>query len=164
MNVAQASISQCAGFLDEDDVDYKVLRDGRVIKTGFRSEIWSFQILISVMDEPLCVLFLIRMPLAVPEEKRQAMAEAITRINYGMTLGRFEMDMSTGDLNQYSAIPVVDTTLTEAQFHAVLFSSLCQSRTYCRAFGRLLFDEDLTPAEAVAEVEMERDEAKAPRK
>ena len=90
------------------------------------------------------------------------MAEAITRINYGMTLGRFEMNMGTGDVNFYAAIPIMDSSLTQEQFGMVLYAAIRRSQEQYHVFGRLLFDDDLTPAAAVAEFEFaRRDGAKA---
>nr|WP_300129512.1 YbjN domain-containing protein [uncultured Butyricicoccus sp.] len=45
------------------------------------------------------VLFLSRMPLSIPTEHRLAVCEYITRVNYGVILGGFEMDLDEGDVN-----------------------------------------------------------------
>lgn len=45
------------------------------------------------------VLFLSRMPLSIPPEHRLAVCEYITRVNYGVILGGFEMDLDEGDVN-----------------------------------------------------------------
>lgn len=162
MNDARVVMEQVAGFLDADSVGYELLEDGRVIKTGFRGDVGLFKILISAMDDPLVMFLVTRIPLVVPEAKRLAIAEATTRINYGMTLGRFEMNMSTGDVNFYAAIPIIDSALTQEQLLVVLFAAIQRSQEQYRVFGRLLFDNDLTPAVAVAEFEFaRRDAAKA---
>ena len=156
MNNVRGVMDQVAGLLDEDGFAHESLDDGRVIKTGFRSDVASLKVLISAMDDPLVMFVVVRIPLVAPEVKRVAMAEAITRINYGMTLGRFEMNMSTGDVNFYAAIPIIDSALTQEQFRLVLGAAIQRSQEQYHVFGRLLFDNDLTPAAAVAEFEFAR--------
>ena len=45
------------------------------------------------------VLFLSRLPLSVPPEHRAAVCEYITRVNYSVVLGGFEMNLDEGDVN-----------------------------------------------------------------
>lgn len=45
------------------------------------------------------VLFLSRVPIHIPPERRTEVCDYITRINYGVILGGFEMALDDGDLN-----------------------------------------------------------------
>lgn len=45
------------------------------------------------------VLFLSRLPLHIPADRRAEVCDYITRVNYGVVLGGFELELDEGDLN-----------------------------------------------------------------
>lgn len=51
-----------------------------------------------------------RLPLAVPEEQRPRMAAAIAAVNLGLAAGRFDMDLSDGQVS-FTAAAIDDPTL-----------------------------------------------------
>jgi len=128
--------------------------DESAVETGFRGKHNSFRVLIAVDDGPLTVFICVRIPIVMPEPRRAEAAEAINRANFGMRLGRFELDYRDGDVNYVAAIPLADAALTTNQFRFTLFSAMTHADVYCRAFSRLLYDHELSPAAAIAEVEM----------
>ncbi len=65
--------------------------------------------------------------------------------------------MHSGDLYFHAAALLSDAGLSAEQLHTVLGLALSLSDRYYRAFARLLFADDLSPAEAIAEVEMTAD-------
>ena len=93
-------------------------------------------------------------PVVVPETRRVEMAETVTRANYGLLLGGFQLDMSDGELVFHASMPVPDGAVTCEQFHQLFDASAWSVSTYARAFNRLLYGDDLSPAEVIAEVEM----------
>ena len=155
---AQTLIDQVSEILEEDRVGHRVGEDGAVIRMGFRSRSGPCPIIILARENPLTLLIVVQIPLTVPENRRISMAEAVTRANSALGIGRFEMDFTDGDLAFSAAIPLADAALTGRQFRMVLCTSVMQCQDYHRAFGRLLFDCELSPAEAIAEVEMAANE------
>ena len=99
-------------------------------------------------------MLIVRIAPVVPEERRTQMAEALARANYGLKVGCFQMDMGTGTLSFVAIMPLADGTITAEQFDAVLEGAMCYTDAYFRAFARLLYADDLSPAEVIAEVEM----------
>ncbi len=154
MNDAKVLMSRVTGILDDKDVCYESSKSGRVIRTGSRIECGFVEILISAIEDPALLQVLVRLPLAAPENKRRDIAEAMMRVNADLYLGRFELDFRKGDMTFSASIPLMGTVLNDDQFHAVLGMALHSCDRYCRAFGRMMFDDDLTPAQAVAEVDM----------
>lgn len=147
-------LAQIFDLLGQEGMRARLCPDRGVIEFGFRGDAASLPVLIGVGDELLTVLIMVRHTVVVPECRRTEVAELICRANYGLRLGRFELDMSDGELNFVVAIPLVDAALGEKQFRYALEAALLYSDRYYNAFHRLLFDSDLSPAEAVAEVEM----------
>jgi hypothetical protein len=54
------------------------------------------------------------LPVAVPVEKRPAIAEYITRANYGLMTGSFEMDYNDGEVIYRTSLDFKNDQLTSA--------------------------------------------------
>ena len=61
-----------------------------------------------------------------------------------------------GYMGVNGSFPIIDLALTQEQFRLVLGAAIQRSLERYHVFGRLLFDNDLTPAAAVAEFEFAR--------
>ena len=51
-------------------------------------------------------------PLRVPEERRREVAEFLTRANYGLLIGNFELDMEDGEVRYKTGMDVEGAELT----------------------------------------------------
>ena len=60
------------------------------------SKINSLRFSVIVGEDTVCCYHIV--PVKVPVEKRAAVCEFITRANYGLTLGNFELDMNDGEI------------------------------------------------------------------
>jgi len=151
-NVTLELLSQ---YMKAHDMDHTISDDGQTIETSFTGDSGLFKVYVALWgDDPLTLLAGACIPVIVPEKHRLAMAEAIARANCGMFIGGFRLDMGTGVLAFKADMPVADGTVTEEQLHALLVSAMGLADTYFPAFLRLIYGDDLSPAEVVAEVEM----------
>lgn len=154
MTSAQLTFDQIRAFLDAAEIRHDACDEQRAIHTGFELPAGRFLMAIHVDGDPTFVLINTDIPIRVPEDRRPQMAEAIVRANFGTVLGRFELDMSSGRLSFRVAMPAGEAGITQPQFDCLMRASLWSANRYFRAFGRLLFGDDLSPAEVIAEVEM----------
>lgn len=154
MDSTDVTLDQIRGFMDEDGLSYCLREDGSALEAGFRGRSGSFRMVLYLRDEPALLGIMVRLPEAAPEDRRPQMAEAVTRANHGLALGCFELDMSSGDIDFRIGIPVVAGTLSHEQFRAMMGAAMWTTDRYHRAFCRLLYGDDLSPAEVIAEVEM----------
>ena len=152
MEEAREILDQVCGFLDADELGYSVREDAPVIDTAYRGDSAYFKVVIFVRGDVLAGY--VRSLLIVPEDRRKEVAEAITRANTSVLIGGFKLDLSDGDLGFGVSMPIADSTLTHEQFRELLGSAFCAVDRYHRAFCRLLYGDDLSPAEVIAEVEM----------
>jgi hypothetical protein len=88
----------------------------------------------------------------VPEEKRVAMAEFITRANYGMRIGNFEMDFSDGELRYKSSIDVEDDHLSSPLIKHMVYPNVLMMDKYLPGIMAILY-AGKSPRQAVEEVE-----------
>lgn len=89
-----------------------------------------------------------------PPDKQPAMAEFLTRANYGMVIGNFEMDYSDGEVRFKTSIDVSANIehLTEAQFRSVVFTNVLMMDKYFPGMMSVMY-LNRPPAELIAEIE-----------
>src|SRR5262249_17088927 len=91
-------------------------------------------------------------PSNVPEEKRVEVAEFITRANYGLVIGNFEMDYADGEVRYKTSVDVEGGELTAKMVENVIRANvMTMDRYFPGLMGVLYGDRD--PAEAIAETE-----------
>ncbi len=88
-------------------------------------------------------------PKAVPEFQRSAMAELLTRINYGLVLGNFELDYADGEVRYKTSIDVDQAELTADLIKPVVFANLGTMNGYWPALTALV-ENGVGPQEALA--------------
>lgn len=154
MNAEQLVFDQVRTFLDAADVRYRTRDEVRVIEAGFKLESGRFPVFIQVQDEPTLVVVITELPLTIPEALRPQAAEVVARANHGLRLGHFDLDMSDGEVTYRATMPAGEDGIERDPFESLMRASLWTVDKYHRAFGRLVFGDDLSPAEVIAEVEM----------
>ena len=99
-----AAYEELVELLDEREIGYWT-NDGQAVRLDLRGQVAVYQITAGV--EPETDLFQVvgHSPLLVPEGCRPAAAETIARANYGLRVGKFEMDFE--DANFVSRSPKV---------------------------------------------------------
>ncbi|HYV07694.1 MAG TPA: hypothetical protein VFB82_24085 [Blastocatellia bacterium] len=83
----------------------------------------------------------------VPEELRMKVSEFITRANYGLIIGNFELNIGTGKLRYKSSIDFSSAELAEPLIRNAMLSSMDNIEVFAGALGDLL-DGDMEPEEA----------------
>lgn len=87
-------------------------------------------------------------PVRVPEARRQAVMELITRTNYKMTLGNFEMDFGDGEIRFRGSLDLVGQGFTDESIERVFTYSLrMANRLYAPLLG-VSFGE-IAPSDAI---------------
>ena len=105
-------------------------------------------------NDSLLQLFISYPVYAKPEQVRASVAEFLTRANYGLNLGAFEMDLSDGEMRFRSSHIIYEGELPGEVFGRFFFSSLKTTERYFPALMQLLFG-GLTPADAVYMAELD---------
>lgn len=97
-------------------------------------------------------LFYAVAPVKVPEEVRPAVAEYLTRANYGLRIGNFEMDYSDGEVRYKSSIDFEGQALTADLIRNAIYPAVHTMDRYLTGLLRVSFG-GATPLEAIEEVE-----------
>jgi hypothetical protein len=102
------------------------------------------------VDETRFIAFCFAGPaLRVPEPQRIRMAESITRANYGLGVGAFEMSFTDGEIRYRTEIDFDGGTLTTRMVNNMIGAAVVFWSRYLAAFSRVMAEE-ISPAEAMA--------------
>jgi hypothetical protein len=139
-------------YLTEDDWRFNVVKDDTALMLSFRGAAGSWQCFATVDEEKQWFTFYSILPSNVPEEKRIEIAEFITRANYGLVIGNFEMDYGDGEVRYKTSIDIEGGELTPKMIENLMGDNLMtMDRYFAGIMGVLYGDRD--PAEAIAEME-----------
>jgi len=75
----------------------------------------------------------------VPETRRAAVAEALSRINWRLGLGCFDRDWSDGEIHFRSSVSVWGGRLSPAMVRSLLFAGMSAQDRYHAALMRVVY-------------------------
>lgn len=91
-------------------------------------------------------------PIKIVDEKRLSIAEFLTRANYNMIHGNFEMDMDDGDVRFRTSIPVKHFELPYETVGFLTSLSIMTMDNYCLGIHELLYS-DKSPKGIIEKIE-----------
>ena len=90
-------------------------------------------------------------PVNVPAARRMAVAEFVTRANYGLVIGNFELDLDDGELRYKTALDVEGDAISLALIRQCVYPNVLMMDLYLPALMRVVYGQ-ATPVEALEKV------------
>lgn len=138
--------------LESRGVEWEETTDPEVVRAEVASDAGEWTLFVVCREEHGRCSIYSQAPWTAPETSRPAMAELLTRLNYGLALGNLEMDFADGEVRFKSSVDVSGSHLALAMFDAILDANLAAMDAYLPALEAVR-DGRMTPAEAAASVE-----------
>ncbi|MBE0697484.1 MAG: YbjN domain-containing protein [Anaerolineaceae bacterium] len=139
-------------FLAADDWPHSLMDDRTVYKTGFEGKNGQFTCYAQERGEQDQFVFYSIFPVRVPAERMGEVAEFITRANYGMIIGNFELDYSDGEIRYKTSVDMEEVEVVEALVRHMIYANVLTMDKYFPGLMRVLY-AGIAPADAVEEVE-----------
>lgn len=98
------------------------------------------------------MLFYSYCPVKVPENKRPLVGDFLTRANYGLLIGNFEMDYNDGEVRYKTSIDVEGDELSKALVKRLVYDNLAVMDRYLPGVLSEIYG-GASPTEAIAQVE-----------
>jgi len=111
-------------------------------------------------DDNIFQIYLYYPILAKDPKMRMAAAEFVTRANYSLVLGNFELDMRDGEVRYHVAHHIENGILGDTMIEHLFLAALYTSDRYFPAFTQVLFGGS-TPEDAVFLAELDLPDAAA---
>ncbi len=139
-------------FFKEDDWKFRQMEGKPILQLGFKGENGSWMCYAQAKDEVDRFVFYSVMETNIPPNKRSAVAEYLTRANYGLVIGNFEMDFSDGEVRYKTSIDVEGGELTTGMVKTLVYTNVLMMNKYLPGIMAVVY-ADASPADAVAKVE-----------
>lgn len=147
-------LAAITSFFQSDNWTFEKVHDRPVLRMSFQGKNgrWNCFAQVRVASGLEQFLFYSVMPLNVPEPKRLAVAEFVTRANYGMAIGNFELDFSDGEVRYKSSIDASGVELTPGLIRPIVITNCLMMDKYFAGFMSVIY-ANVSPAEAVKQIE-----------
>jgi len=144
---------QMKRFFDSDDWGYDQDEDRPgVLTMSFKGDDGTWRCLARAREEQEQAVFYSIAPVSVPEHRRAEMAEFLTRANYGMIIGNFEMDLSDGEVRYKTAIDVEGAELTPPLMKGIVYPNVYSMDRYLKGIMAVSFG-NISAIEAIRDIE-----------
>jgi len=145
METAHQSLIQ---HMDTHEIHYRTDVDAQLVSAVLGAPNGLFPVLARVTEDDRMLQVFGHVPIRVPVGSRPSVAEAITRANYGLKLGRFEMDYSDGELRFYVAHLTSDGKLSDEVIERMIKTTVVMLDHYLPAFMSVIYGNE-SPEEAI---------------
>ena len=140
-----------ARFFAEDDWPVQV-EDGSLIRTAFKGEAGQWVCNAWIREQEEQFVFYSVCPVTVPDARLGDLAEFITRANYGMVLGNFEMDYNDGEIRYKTSIDSEGGVFTVGLCKQVVVANVLMMDRYLPGVLAVVSGAK-TPVQAIAQIE-----------
>jgi hypothetical protein len=139
-------------FLEEDDWFPQQLPEKNIYRVGFSGKNGKYACYAAVRLELEQFLFYVISSVKAPEEARPAVAEFLTRANYGLRIGNFEMDYSDGEIRYKSSLDFEKERLSPTLIRNAIYPAVQTMDRYFPGLMKVMYGQK-APAAAILEVE-----------
>lgn len=148
----QNLLEQLIQFFETDDWQFHQISPLPVLALRFKGRHGQWMCYAQAREEEEQIVFYSVLPINVPQSRRQKFSEFITRANYGMVIGNFEMDFEDGEIRYKTSIDVEDSELTFALIRQLVYANLIITDQYLPGIMRTIYSEE-QPADILASLE-----------
>jgi hypothetical protein len=139
-------------FLKSDDWPISPVEGRTVIKTGFEGKNGQVTCYAQERNEQEQFVFYSIFPVRTPEDKMDEVAEFITRANYGMIIGNFELDYGDGEIRYKTSVDIEEVDISEPLIRHMIYANVLTMDKYFPGLMRVLY-AGINPVSAIEEVE-----------
>jgi hypothetical protein len=139
-------------FLEEDNWYPQRVENRYAYRVGFSGGNGQLTCFAQVHVEIEQFVFYVYSPIKVPEDARPQVAEFLTRANYGMRIGNFEMDYGDGEVRYKSSLDFEGAVLNVELVRNAIYPAVRMMDDYLPGLLGVVYG-DKPPADAIAEIE-----------
>ncbi|NJK80789.1 MAG: YbjN domain-containing protein [Chloroflexaceae bacterium] len=139
-------------YLEEHDWHPQRIPDKYTYRTAFHGKNGNILCYAQVRIEAEQLVFYAMAPIKIAEEQRPTVAEFLTRANYGMYIGNFEMDWNDGEVRYKSSIDFEGTQLNDLLIRNTIYPAVRLMDRYLPGLFKVAYG-GVSPLDAVREIE-----------
>lgn len=145
-------MEQMQKFFDVDEWHVTPMDDRPVLAMGFSGKNGNFQCFAQAREEQQQTVFYSVCSINAPDTRRAATAEFITRANYGLIIGNFELDYDDGEVRFKTSIDVEGDSLSENLMRHIVYANVLTMDRYLPGLMKVFYGND-EPEDVIREIE-----------
>ena len=139
-------------FFKDDGWPFEQLEDEEILRLEYEGENSKWRCFAHVIEESQRFVFLSSLANFVPKLMRLEASEYLTRANFGMEVGNFEMDFSDGTVRYRTSVDVEGGELTSVMIKNMVYLNIAVMDQYLPGLKKVVKD-GMEPEKAIEEVE-----------
>lgn len=144
--------AEVVNFFKKEEWPYSSVEGQLALRMNYRGRNGRLTCSFEFLDDRNYLLFYSFHPVNVPEHKRLAVAEFLTRANYRIIFGNFEMDFIYGEVSYRTSLNVEGINLEFAQISRLVYTNVATMDKYVPGIMQIIYS-DVSAAEAIAQIE-----------
>jgi hypothetical protein len=145
--------NQLIEFFEEDGWEFQSAEDMTILSMGFAGIHGKWLCYAQAREQEEQFVFYSVLPINVPDNRLAKMAEFLTRVNYGMVIGNFEMDYDDGEIRYKTSVDIEGSELSAALIRQIVYANLVITDRYLPGVMRVVYSDD-SPHEVLESVEL----------
>ncbi len=145
-------------FFKEDDWQVSQVEGETVLEMGFTGDNGNWMCYAHAQEDEdvaQCIFYSI-CPIKVMESKRGMVAEFLTRANYDLAIGNFELDFADGEIRYKTSIDVKNASLNAKLCQNLVYTNVMMMDKYLPGIMAVVYG-DLLPTNAISALENSRE-------
>lgn len=139
-------------FFLMDDWKFTPIEGKSMLQLGFSGRNGNWTCVARAHDDKQQVVFLSICAVKVPEAKRHRVAEFLTRANYGLIIGNFEMDYEDGEIRYKTSVDVGEDRLQAEIMKPLVYINVAMMDRYLPGIMAVTHG-NVSPADAIKDIE-----------
>lgn len=139
-------------FFFNDEWFYVEVDDRPLLRLNHWGENGRFSCQAEINEDQQIFYFYSYFPVNVPPEKRADVAELITRANYGMRVGNFEMDYEDGEVRFKTSVDVENVEMSQALVSNHVYANVWTMDRYMPGLFAVIYG-NISPQDAAEQIE-----------
>jgi hypothetical protein len=140
-----------ASALMKDGVSLEPLSDASAVRVSGVGRTDTFDVVVQWSDEDQTVSAYAVGTHAVPPEQRPGVMELVTRLNFGLVIGCFELDVDDGELRFRASVDLEGSSQEPALLKNLVFAAAASFGRYLPAFIDVM--SGTKPVDALAKID-----------
>ncbi len=150
------NIEEFMAYCDRRDLRVSRADSGNRVSLAFHEEHVDCHVVVYI-DEGAMIQSLTDCSVKVPAGARNEIALALHRANYGLRLGKFELDLRDGELRFHISIPFADELPADKVLDRIVYTGSAMMNRYLPAFLSIIYGNEIAEnAVALAEADLGR--------
>ena len=139
-------------FFIEDNWDYYWWEEGETLQLECQVKNGRLTCYARAINDKEQFVFYTLCPLTASEERKSAIAEFITRVNYGMAIGNFEFDFTDGEIRYKTSLDVEGDRLSYALIKQTVYLNVLTMDRYLPAIAAVI-NQEISVDDAIEQIE-----------